>query len=55
MPPDPPTMAQTYKSYKAPGIRPPIFHEVSCECNSISLGIYLNITQVATETWLEKN
>ena len=23
MPPDPPTMARTYKSYKAPGTRPP--------------------------------
>ena len=30
MPPDPPITARTYKSYKAPGTRPPpIFHEVS--------------------------
>ena len=34
----PPTMARTYKSYKAPGTRPPppIFHEVSAtECDAI--------------------
>ena len=39
MPPDHPTMARRYKSYKAPGTRPPpppIFNEVSATATNAS-------------------
>ena len=36
MPSDPPTMGRAYKSYKAPGTRPQIFHEVSATARYIT-------------------
>ena len=34
-------MAQTYKSYKAPGLAPPIFHEVSATVNPVAQKKYI--------------
>ena len=45
MPPDPPTMGRTYKSYEAPDIRPPIFHEVSA--TALVLGILMHLPHLS--------
>ena len=47
MPPDPPTMGRTYKSYEAPGTRPPppIFHEVSATVCNLAFADLLQFVQ----------
>ena len=54
MPPDPPTMARTYKSYKAPGTRPPIFHEVSAtgeDLKTFYISAIRSILEYGTKIW----